>query len=295
MKTRNVFFMMIALVLVVSLLSVWFVPSVKDFMAGNTMWNGIRDFSRATKSETIDTPGNLSAAPQDSAVILIPYMDYTESDLLKIKEFLEQGGTLVLMDDIGYGNTILEYLDVPARFANQYLLDPLFCYRNQWLPKITDFGFQESNIKEVVLNHATVLLNVEEDTILALSSATSFLDVNGNEVLGNDEPQGPLPVAAEMPFGQGRLVLVSDPSLMINSMINQGDNFQFILDLIGPGAKNVVLDISHLTQSPLDIAKSRVTDVRDILSAPYPLLAIVSVVFISASLLILRTGGKGER
>jgi len=35
------------------------------------------------------------------------------------------------------------------------------------------------NVKEVVLNHATALLNIDNSLVIARSSASSYLDRNG--------------------------------------------------------------------------------------------------------------------
>ena len=45
MRVSSVLFAVVVLIIVISLLSIWFYPSIQDFMASNTMWNGIRNFS----------------------------------------------------------------------------------------------------------------------------------------------------------------------------------------------------------------------------------------------------------
>ena len=80
-----------------------------------------------------------------------------------------------MMDDYGYGNSVLAFLGVGVRFTNEPLLDPLFCHKNQWLPKIVDFApeVDESGIGVIVLNHATSLTSLEQGEIIAWSSSTS--------------------------------------------------------------------------------------------------------------------------
>jgi hypothetical protein len=299
MKTHNAVFIVLAIVLVTSLLCVWFVPSIQDFMASNTMWNGIRNFLKEFDASTIDSLDGLPESPEGSALIIIPYLEYSDEELLKLKGFVEQGGTLVLLDDYGFGNEILEYFGLKIRFADKPLLDPLFCYRNQWLPKITDFApaISQKNITVVVLNHATILQDVPPIDVVAWSSPSSFLDININERQEPSERTGPFIIAAKSQLGKGTLVLASDPSIMINSMVNRDDNFAFMRELISLGRKHseILLDTSHLTQTPLDISKSKVTKAREVLSTPYSLLAIMAVIFIIVSRFILRAGGTVER
>ncbi len=64
MRVSSVIFSVIALVLVISLLSIWFYPSIQDFMASNTMWNGIKSFSSEFDAENIDSLDELPNLPE---------------------------------------------------------------------------------------------------------------------------------------------------------------------------------------------------------------------------------------
>lgn len=283
------------IVLVVSLVSVWLVPSIQDFMAGNTMWNGVRDFLQSFNIEEIDTLEYIPDTPEDMVIITIPYIEYSEDDITSLLSFLSKGGTLVLLDDFGFSNPILEKLSLDVRFSGELLLDPLFCYNNQHFPKITDFNSTSINkdIEQVILNHATVLLNANNTDIIAWSSPTSFLDTDESGDWNSNEPKGPFPVAAKISFDRGMLILASDPSLVINSMVNRNNNFNFIKALIdynGQG-KGILFDTSHLSKTPLDISKSWLTKTRDILKMPYPSLALLFFVFVTTSRFMLKTGG----
>jgi len=292
MKTFNILCLILALVLAVSLASVWFIPSVQEFMAGNTMWNGIKNFQKSGGARITDNPSVTGTDPSSAARIVIPYLSYDAAALADLKFFVDGGGTLVLMDDFGYGNQVLAYLGVTARFSGQPLLDPLFCYKNAWFPRIIDFtpGVFPDSLNEVVLNHATALLDVDPAAVLARSSDAAFLDADGSGTLSAGETAGPLPVAARLPQGKGTLVLVSDPSLVINSMINRTGNRAFVDALLSSGgAKTEVLfDTSHLAKTPLDVSKSGLNAFRDSLATPYPSLAVLFIIFIAVYMFVLR-------
>jgi hypothetical protein len=234
-------------------------------------------------------------SPHDVSLIVIPYLEYSDEELLTLKDFVEQGGTLLVMDDYGFGNSILEYLGISIRFSGKPLLDQLFCYKNQAFPKITDFSpaivHDEMNV--VVLNHATAFQDTSSTEVLAWSSASSYLDINENGNWDGGEPPGSLPVAARIGIGKGTLVLASDPSLVVNSMVNRDGNSIFVTNLINQegGERKVQIDISHLPKTPLDVSKAGLFNVREILSAPYPLLAIVLVIFVAISRFVLKIGG----
>ena len=298
MRVSSVLFAVVTLIIVISLLCIWFYPSIQDFMASNTMWNGIRNFSSEFNAANIESLDELPDVAEETALVAIPYLDYSNEELSQLKGFVEDGGTLLLMDDYGYGNSVLAYLGVSVRFTNKPLLDPLFCYKNQWLPRITDLAprVKESGIDVIVFNHATTLTNVEQTDMIAWSSTTSFLDINDNESWDEGEPKGPFPVATEVHFGKGTLALVSDPSSMVNSMVGRDDNYSFMRYLTSHKGeqKAILVDSSHLSETPLDVSKTRLTGVREILSTPYPLLGIVALVFVIVSRYTLKKGESND-
>ena len=190
MRVSSVLNAVVALILVISLLYLWFFPSIQDFMASNNMWNGIKNFYNEFGAGNIESLDELPDLPEETVLVAIPYLEYSNEELPKIRRFVNNGGTLLLLDDYGYGNSVLAHLGVPVRFTNKPLLDPLFCYKNQWLPKITDLApnVKENGIDVIVLNHATTLTNVAEAEVIAWSSPTSFLDTDENESWDEAEP-----------------------------------------------------------------------------------------------------------
>lgn len=295
MRPGSIIIAVVAAILLVSLVCIWFYPSVQDLAAANEAWNGIKSTTSGLKAESITSLGDLPDAPQAAALITIPSRDYSDEDLSRLRRFVEGGGRLVVMDDYGYGNRLLAYMGLGARFVGQALLDPLFCYQNQQMPRVTDFspGLQEAGVTAIALNRATALRNVEEDRVIAWSSANSFLDVNGDGSWQDGEPRGPLPVAAELPLGSGTLAVVASPGMMINSMYDRDDNLPFLkyLTAFESGSDRIVVDGSRLSTSPLDVSKIRLIEVRDLLSNPYAVLAILLLVVLAVSAYAL---GKGE-
>ena len=287
MRVFSILLAVVVIVLVISLLCIWFYPSAQDFMASNTMWNGLRSFSSEFRADNIDSLETLPETPDKATLVSIPYLDYSDEELSKIKRFVDNGGTLLLMDDYGYGNSVLTYLGVSARFTNKPLLDPLFCYKNPSIPLVTDFapGLRESGIDVIMLNHATALTNVMDSEATAFSSSASFLDVNENGSWDQDEPKGPFVVAAELQVGKGMLVLVSDPSIVISAMIGRDNNYDFIRYLAHYTGEQgrLFVDRSHLIQTPLDVSKARLVSTREALASPYALLGIIAIIFVAVS------------
>jgi hypothetical protein len=291
MKIHNLLLIVLAAVTAISLLCVWFVPSVQDFMVGNTTWNGVRAFSEYVSATQLESVNNLPEDPETSILISVPYVQYSSEELEKIRIFVDSGGTLLLADDYGYGNQLLEYLGVTMRFNGKPMLDKLFCYKTQWFPKITDFT-TPGDFQCVILNHATALQNAPATQVIAWTAESSYIDSNENLTWDEGEIKGRLPGAAKTSVGRGTLIVIGDPSLMINTMVNRADNFAFINFLLEDrNEKNVLFDISHLSQTPLDTSKAALTRIHEVMAMPYPLVAIILVIFIGISIWMMRIGG----
>ena len=286
--------LVIILVVFVSLAAIWFYPSVQAFMASNTMWNGINKFSKEFNVQNIDSFAALPVAPKQDVLIAVPYVPYTTDELAQMKQFVENGGKLVMMDDFGYGNSFLEYAGIPARFDNTPLLDPLFNYKNEYFPRILDFNASVtgSGIKVIAFNHGTALSGVSQSQALAWSSNMSFLDTNQNGNMDPGEPQGPFVVAASISLGEGTVDLVSDSSMIMNAAAGSNDNNAFVNYLMtsnGTPAK-VLFDRSQVTKSPLDASKIQLDNMRGVLSNPYTLVGIIALVFVIITWYIYRRG-----
>jgi hypothetical protein len=276
MKTRSLLFIGLAVVLVSSWLCVVLYPSLQNFMPGNLYWNGVSGFAGRFNAGVSPVAAGPGPDPAAQATIVVPYTAFSDTDLTQLVDFVNNGGTLLVMDDFGYGNQVLHALGLGMVFAGTPLLDPYINYRNQFFPIITDFSpeLKNAGIKQVVLNHATALSFTGNDTgrydILARSADTSFKDFNGNGVWDPGEPKGPFPVAALTPVGNGTVIAVSDPSIIINSMAGMRDNEKFVAQLVSASGRqvHVVLDTSHLPKSPLDSSKEQWAAVRKGLLSP---------------------------
>lgn len=270
MELRRFLVILTIVLIAILVVVVWLLPSNEDFRNDNPFWNGAKLMSENYSALPLDSLADLPASPQGSTLILVPYLSFTAAEFEELSHFIKQGGTLILADDYGFGNQLLEYLGLEVRFAGQALLDPLLNYRNKWFPKISRFESSRltDNIETLVLNHATSLINVEADKVIALSSPFSFLDLDNNLVRQTDEPVGPLPVISQHKMGKGQLILVADPSLFINSMEPMESNNIFIQNIAAVTTSSLYIDQSHLPTSDLSRTKILLADIRGYLVTP---------------------------
>jgi hypothetical protein len=286
------------LIVVILCLVVWFYPPDQDFSTKNPAWNGAKDFYSSFGAAPVKSLGDLPQNPGGTILVEIPYVEISQTDLAALKQYVSDGGTLVLADDYGYGNSVLGYLQVNASFNGAPLLDPLFNYLNSYFPKVTEFAASTitDNITSIVLNHATGITAGAGVNTVARSSAASFLDINNNKVFDEEEPTGPIVVAAQASLSKGSVIMLADPSIMINSMQDIDDNRAFIGNIMNINGNNseIMLDESHLPKDNLDEAKSGLAVLREKLATPAGITLIVAAIVALALLPILFRGKGGS-
>lgn len=284
MKTSRLLFAL-ALILALSLtIVIWFFPPNGDFRVDNPFWNGFSTIDAKMKATAIDSFDNLPSNPAGTALLLVPYEPFSVSELNKLSSYVSQGGTLVILDDYGYGNQVLNAVKSKMIFSGVPMLDPLFNFKSKQLPIIANFANNTitANITSIVLNHATCLKGTSEATIIAYSSSFSFLDVNGTGSFSSDDPNGPFPYAAYQKIDQGYIVALADPSILINGMIYQGNNLQFINNIVklnGDNAK-IFVDQGHLPATALDAAKADLVIIYSVVSSPFGTLTLIAVIMV---------------
>ena len=296
MKTSKLLLALTLIIIVSMLTLIWFFPPNGDFRVDNPSWNGLSTLNSKDKLTVMDTFDNLPTNPKGTALILVPYEPFSDTELSQLKNYVSNGGTLAILDDYGYGNQVLSGVGLKMRFTGVPMLDPLYNYKDKWMPKITDFSNSPigANITSIVLNHASSLNNTSDSTVVAYSSTFSFLDVNGDGLWNNNEPNGPFPIVAYSSVGQGIVVAISDPSLMINSMIVLDNNFQLVNNVVNlqGGSPQIFVDQSHLPKAPLDDAKAIVATVYGTVSSPVGTLSLIAVILILCLNSIWRKGAR---
>jgi len=257
----------------------WFYPSSEDFRVENPFWNGGKAFAAHFDASTVRSLQDLPADPEGTVLVVIPYADFDQADLEALESYVSVGGTLILADDYGYGNEVTDYLRLDTTFMGEPLLDPLFCYNNRWFPRVTDFtpSAPSEDVESIILNHATSLEVGPGSEVIAWTSRSSFLDLNGNMEWDEGEPSGPLPIIARVDVDEGMVILIADPSVVLNSMRGLEDNEKLIKNVleIQYEQPEILFDQSHLPEESLDEVKGAMRVARDGLSHPLGMTGLV--------------------
>ena len=126
MSLKTVIALSTTILLGLTILSIWFVSPQEHFRPENTHWNGLTDLQGKYQLEPLEKDSPLSRLTGNSLIISIPYREPEAQDVSELKEYLEEGGNLIIADDHGFGNLILSGLGVKDRFHGNPLIDPLF-------------------------------------------------------------------------------------------------------------------------------------------------------------------------
>ena len=241
-------------------------------------------------SPLISSLSVVNGIPENCVLVVMgPTHFFSIIDSSALVDFFDKGGSMLIADDFGSANNILDGLaqiipDYPAtmmgftkvssiRFNRGLLLDasnneggkPLLPVINT----INDGGRIFTSSHHVVMNYATGLEGVLLNQSLASSSSNSWIvagDVYSLIQQANDpnliaynatrgDRLGPFPLLAELVAGNGRIILLSDPSIFINNMIDRGTNRAFAMELFRylahqANAQTIIFDHNHLGWLP---------------------------------------------
>ncbi len=258
-----------AVVVAALLISVPVLNTTKeDFSTYNTAWNGASD-AKALASRDGYTASSVFALSEIGSsgggvlFMLNPNssVGFSASDASTLQSFVTNGGVLVLANNFGNGNAVLSGLGVlgEACFNGSLLEDNVSKGVDAALPLITDVTASglTAGVHELYFNYGTALdVSGTNVTVLARSAPTSYLLAPGGGNATVNATTGASPVLATLNYGNGRIVLLSDPSVFSNDMLGQADNQQLLTSMFanltgGNTAVPIMFDESHFASPPV--------------------------------------------
>lgn len=242
--------------------------SSADFSIFNTGWNGTSGIAVSTYKAGKFSPsfelrstggdvefirygiGDIDLDPASEALAIIgPTRDFSAAEGALVGDFVRAGGNLLLADDFGAANTLLEAMGAGSRFSGKLVFDLSFgkspefpiCY--EIAPDVLT-----TNVTSLQLNYATSIVVGGSSDTLVWTSLASWSDTDGDRMQDFGEPSGPFSVLVREHLGSGEIVLLSDPSVLINGMREHLDNEVFASNLVAvvsEGRSGIYFDESH--------------------------------------------------
>ena len=243
----------VSLILILSTAYYW--PVQDEYHPLNEEWNGCSKLVNAAPNSTLVVSYSEALPERTLLAIIGPSLDFSQKEASYIRAFLESGGTVLLADDIGTGNSLLKALAVPARFSGKSIEDLLYYSKRPDFPLITDFSASAvtDNVTAVLMSRPSYVQvkNSSVLTVVASSSTFSFVDENGDRQPGANETLQSYPVMASVRIERGLLVLVSDPSVFVNEMVDLYDNMRLFQNILRIGGGSIAFDVAHLARASL--------------------------------------------
>jgi hypothetical protein len=245
----------ITLSLLVMLVVSYYLPIEDPYHPLNENWNGCSEIASAANTARL-LPSYSQELPRNSTLVIMgPSLPFSASDAKIVRDYLQRNATVLLTDDFGSGNSLLEALNVSARFDGKPLAD-LYAYsKNPTFPLVSDFSNSplSDNVSVVILDHSSFLdiHDPSQVTVLATSSPFSFIDIQGNGRPALNESVQSYPVMAYTRIGAGSLVIIADASIFINDMIGLYDNARLFSNIVHIAGGTVLFDVAHLANAPL--------------------------------------------
>jgi len=285
------------------------VSTTVDFSIFNSSWNGTSDLAVMTykvgkfaPSFQVETTGTeitisqlgfnrLDLNPRTAAMVVIgPTLPFTKVEGRIVGEFVRNGGILLVADDFGTANSLLTQMNATSRFSNKLVMDlayekqPEFSVCFDLKPDVlTD------NVSTVLMNYpSSLVVNQSTTQVIARSSLASWLDTNGDRQHEWGETRGPFPVLAREQLGQGTIVLLSDPSVLINGMERYLNNSVFsenLINYITRDRSSVYFDEGHRDFfDPIALTMQITGEIPTSAKVALALLAFVFVMWVSTDM-----------
>ncbi len=261
--------MVVAIILLSISLLTPAISTTADFSIFNTGWNGTSELAISTYAAGKFAPSfvtratgtdmevvqlgfeNIPLDPTASTLVVIgPTLGFSAAEGRIAGDFVKGGGVLLLADDFGTGNELLEGMGASTRISGSLVMDLAFDKKPEFS---VCFDLRPDpltkNVSSLLLNYpSSVVLNGTSARALAYSSIASWQDVDGNKERDLGEPTGPFAMIAREQLGNGTVLILSDPSVLINGMAKYLNNSVLddnIISQICTGRASVYFDESH--------------------------------------------------
>jgi hypothetical protein len=226
----------------------------QEFSRYNDGWNGTSTFFASLdrhRVSMVSDPGQLTQYHSAATLLIIaPWRKPAPGEIAAYRSFLDRGNTIVLVDDFGTGNEILAGLQ--SRISINP--GPVASLDREYAEPYSVVVYRSANESPVEKTSSLILnlpVSLDGGTPLLRTSVLSWIDENRDRHINNNEVMGVFTVMAKEKNGQGTLIVLSDPSIFINAMVDagvSGENRRFILHLAGNGSPVLVDQMNSRTR-----------------------------------------------
>lgn len=198
----------------------------------------------------------IASIPMDnrSIVVVLPLERQIDSKAIEgIKRLLAHGSTVVVLDEKGYSNQLLEDIGISARVAPIAVLDEVSKVYSRFYP-VASIDIGNNTLRIVTYKPSYISIeNTSKTLAVAKTSPYAYADVNGDGYYTVGEPIEPFVIVSLWRVGNGSLWLISDLDVFRNDLIRLGDNSRLFEVLVDSRPSYLV--IGYLNLGSIDVLK----------------------------------------
>jgi hypothetical protein len=231
-ETKGTALVVIALIFAGIVLLSYLSSTDAELSRYNSGWNGTSSFYDHLERDggtAITTYSVLDSAPPDTLILVEPYAVPRREDMDTIRQFVRDGGTLIIIAKGERANTILESVGSSIRINDVNLSSVDMEYADPRMPiaYTAQDHYILKDVKSIALNQPSIVTGGQS---LLKTSLISWVDANNNGIADEGEKLGQKTVMANETIEQGEILVLADSGILINSMdfsVSERDNNQF--------------------------------------------------------------------
>jgi hypothetical protein len=261
----------VSLLVALAISSLWPWSVERQMSAYSDQWNDVSMFREALVKDNygvediMSSPTVLGTQKDWTGHLLIIMgveKPYTQDELKAIRQFLTNGGKMILADDKGYSAPLLK--DLPGGvsinrsrlYSSDYIKNPDFIQVTAYI----DSGPVVNRPYELLTDRPAAFQGGIPGIVFSLTDDTAWLDANGNSKKDPDEKVGTYVLG----FFYNNNAYLSDPSVFINDMWPRLQNSALGQDIVRamlPRGGKVIFDESrHVSGNAAQRAQKEVYD-----------------------------------
>lgn len=200
----------------------------RDFSPDNTEWNGLSELVLVAQEEelSLEVVDRLDVGTLDADAAVLVVGPVHEPSIEGLSALLRAGARIAVADDFGASDALLEAFHIDRREPTPHRATALRGNEALLIARPRGPHALSLRVDALVTNHPQVIRHLELEPIFAFSDSEALVLAGA--------------------VGTGRLVVISDPSVLINNMLELGGNRRFAANLlrylagISPGAEDSV-------------------------------------------------------
>jgi len=167
-----------------------------------------------------------------SYVIIIPFqkpfINITICNVLK--ELVLNGVTIIVLDEYGYSNKLLEELGLNISIISKPILDEVSKVGDRFHPLINVvFPYLNKTLEVITYKPSYIAFSFEitNGSIIGYTSNYAYVDLDNNGYYSLNEVMDKYVVVYGQQLGSGRVIIIPDLDIGINAFIDKANNIEF--------------------------------------------------------------------